>query len=177
MLFEFDTYYIDSVHEKYAWRICDFCTINAERLQRFFPNTLEQNRTPDLSRYFVERKLKAFSNKEEYLFVLKEKKDHTLIGLLYVKEVDWIKKQSELAYCIGYQYEGNGYMTESVSMVSDWALKELQLQHLQIIVHRSNIGSVRVAEKCGYIWTRTLEKKFAPPRESLLDMELYERHA
>lgn len=174
MLFESDTYYIDPIHEKYAWRLCDFCTINTKRLQRFFPNTLEQNLTPDLSRYFVERKVRLFDIKKEFLFVLKEKKNHTLIGLVYVKELDWAKKQAEIAYCIGYQYEGKGLTTEAVSKTSNWALKKLQLKTLQIIVHKSNIGSIRVAEKCDYIWKKTLPKEFAPPNEKPLDMELYE---
>ena len=174
MLFDLETYYITPIHDKYAWRICDFCTVNAERLARFFPKTLEENLTPDLSRYFVERKVRAFHKKTEFLFVLKEKEHHTLIGLIYVKEVDWAKRQAELAYCIGYSYEGRGFTTEAVSLLTDWALKELQMKTLQIIVHKSNTASIRVAEKCGYIWKETLPKKFAPPHEEPLDMELYE---
>ncbi len=174
MFLEFKDYYIDTIHEKYAWRICDFCTINEDRLQRFFPKTLEQNLTPDLSKYFVERKIKEFEAKEEFLFVLKEKENYALIGLIYLKELDWEKKQGELAYCIGYQVEGLGYMTESVQAISKWALDELKLKTLQIISHKDNAGSVRVAEKCGYIWKRTLLKEHTPPNSEPLDMELFE---
>lgn len=174
MFVEFEDYYIDAIHEKYAWRICDFCTINAERLQRFFPRTLEQNLTPDLSKYFVEQKIKEFQAKEEFLFVLKEKENHTLIGLIYLKELDWEKKQGELAYAIGYQAEGKGYITETVQAISKWASEELQLKTLQIIAHKSNIGSVRVARKCGYIWKTVLIGEHTPPNEAPLDMELYE---
>lgn len=167
-------FYIEPIHEKYAWRICDFCVTNTERLQRFFPGTLKQNLTPDLSQYFVEQKAKEFQAKEEFLFVLKEKENHTLIGLIYLKEVDWDKKQGELAYAIGYQAEGKGYMTKTVKAVSEWALNELHLKTLQIITHKSNTGSVRVAEKCGYIWKNVLISEHTPPNEEPLDMELYE---
>ena len=176
MFLEFEDFYIDAIHEKYAWLICDFCAINAERLQRFFPKTLEQNLTPDLSKYFVERKLKEFQSKEEFLFVLKEKENHSIIGLIYLKELDWDKKQGELAYAVGYQAEGKGYMTETVKAISNWALKELQLKTLQIITHKSNIGSVRVAEKCGFTWQKVLPAEHTPPGENPLDMELYERY-
>lgn len=174
MFLEFEDYYIDAIHEKYAWRICDFCTINADRLQRFFPKTLEQNLTPDLSKYFVERKIKEFAAKEEFLFVLKEKDNHTLIGLVYLKNLDWNKKQGELAYCIGYQVEGKGYMTQTIKTITEWALKELELKTLQIITHKTNAASVRVAEKCGYIWKKVLSGAHTPPGEAPLDMELYE---
>lgn len=169
--------YIEPIHEKYAWRICDFCTINSERLKRFFPGTLKQNLTPDLSKHFVETKLKEFQAKKEFLFVLKEKENHTVIGLLYLKELDWEKKQGELAYAIGYQVEGKGYMTEAVKAISDWAFKEQQLKTLQIIAHKTNTGSVRVAEKCGFTWQKVLLAAHTPPNELPLDMELYEKYA
>ena len=174
---ELENYYIEAIHEKYAWRLCDFCTINAERLQRYFPKTLEQNLTPDLSKYFVERKIRAFANKEEFLFILKEKKNHTLIGLIYLKELDWDKKQGELAYALDYKVEGKGYMTETVKTISNWAFKQHQLKSLQIIVHNSNTGSIRVAEKAGFTWQKVLIGEHTPPGENPLDMELYELYA
>jgi len=174
---EFEDFYLEAIHEKYAWRLCDFCTINNTRLQRFFPKTLEQNSTPDLSKYFVERKLKEFNAKEEFLFVLKEKENHTLIGLIYLKELDWEKKQGELAYAIGYQVEGKGYMTETVKVISDWAFNEHKLKILQIIVHIENKGSIRVAEKAGFTWQKVLMAAHTPPGENPLDMELYELYA
>ncbi len=177
MFLEFKEYYLDSIHEKYAWRICDFCSINEERLKRFFPKTLEENLTPDLSKYFVERKINAFEAKEEFLFVLKEKNNHTIIGLIYLKALDWQKKQGELAYAISYQAEGKGYMTETINALSKWALEDLKLKTLQIITHKSNIGSIRVAEKCGFMWRKILLAEHTPPGENPLDMELYERYA
>lgn len=174
MLFEFDSYYLDEIREKYAWRICDFCTINADRIKRYFPKTVEQNSTPNLSKYFVERKVKEFEAKEEFLFILKGKENRSIIGLIYLKELDWEKKQAELAYCIDYKVEGKGHMTEVVKAISRWAFEVQHLKTLQIIVHRSNVGSIRVAEKCDYLWQKTLRKEHKPPNEAPLDMELYE---
>lgn len=174
MFLEFEDYYIDTIHEKYAWRICDFCTVNTDRLKRFFPKTLEQNLTPDLSKYFVERKIKEFATKEEFLFVLKEKENHTVIGMIFIKELDWEKKQGELAYAVGYQVEGKGYMTETVKALSNWAFTEHQFKTLQIISHKTNAGSIRVAEKSGFTWQKVLIAEHTPSGENPLDMELYE---
>lgn len=174
MIPSLENLYIEPIHEKYAWRICDFCTVNADRLKRFFPKTLEQNLTPDLSTYFVETKVKEFNAKEEFLFVLKEKENHTVVGLVFIKELDWEKKQGELAYAIGYQVEGKGYMTESVKAISNWAYTEHQFKTLQIISHKTNTGSIRVAEKSGFIWQKKLIAEHTPPGEMPLDMELYE---
>ncbi len=174
MIFDFEKYYIEPIAEKDAWKLCDFITINSDRLKVYFPKTLEQNLTPDLSKFFVEKKVKQFNAKEEFLFKLKEKEQRTIIGLVYIKELDWDKKQAELAYCIGYQYEGKGWTTQTIEALSEYALTNLGLQNLQIIVHETNIGSVTVAKKCGYIWKRTLLKEHTPPNSEPLDMELFE---
>ncbi len=175
MHWDFENYYIEPIAEKDAWKLCDFIISNAERLKRFFPKTLEQNLTPDLSRIFVAKKVKELNAKEEFLFKLKEKKNRTIIGLVYIKELDWDKKQAELAYCIAYQFEGMGFITNSVEVLSDYAFDTLGLKTLQIIVHKTNPGSIKVAEKCGYTWQQTLLKEHTPLGENALDMELYER--
>jgi ribosomal-protein-alanine N-acetyltransferase len=174
MLFDFDAYFVEPIAEKDAWKLCDFSSANSERLKRYFPKTLEQNLTPDLSRNFVSKKVKQFQEKEEFLFKLKEKEGRTIIGLVYIKEIDWNKRQAELAYCIGYQYEGKGWATQSVKALSNFASSTLGLRTLRIITHKSNLGSIKIAENCGYTWVRTLQKEHRPPGEDALDMELYE---
>ncbi len=174
MIATFTNYTIEPIHEKYAWRICDLMVANSDRLKRYFPRTLEQNLNPELSKIFVADKVRQFDRKEEFLFVLKEKENRTVIGLVYIKELDWNAKQAELAFCIGYQYEGKGWMTEAVKTLSGYALDELGLKTLQIIAHKTNLGSIKVAQKCDYLWKRTLKKEHTPPGEEPLDMELYE---
>ena len=53
---------------------------------------------------------------------------------------------------------------------------QLQLNTLQIIVHKDNIGSVKVAKNTNFKWIKTLKNEFTPNGEKPLDMELYELH-
>ncbi|MEM9142918.1 MAG: GNAT family N-acetyltransferase [Bacteroidota bacterium] len=176
MTLDFEEYFISPIAEKDAWKLCDFVVANETRLKRFFPKTLEANLTPDLSNYFTAKKTKQFLNREEFLFKLEHRELRTIIGLVYIKELDWDKKQGELAYCIGYQYEGKGWTTQSVCALAGYTITDLGLKSLQIITHKSNIGSVKVAQNCGFVWQKTLKQAFTPPRETALDMELYEFH-
>ncbi|MDT7832915.1 GNAT family protein [Flavobacteriaceae bacterium S356] len=157
-----------------AWKVCNFAVANEHRMKRYFPITLEQNLTPDLSRRFTTLKSKEFANNEEYLFVAKPKDGKSIVALVYIKELDWDKKQGEFAYCVDYNWEGKGITTQMVRALSNYAFQQLDLEVLQIIVHKENTGSVRVAEKCNFIWQRTLKNEYTPPGESPLDMELYE---
>ncbi len=167
-------YNIDEISKDYATSIHRLMVSNTKRFKRYFPKTLEQNLTIELAQLFTAKKVLEFINKEEFLFVIKEDETSKVVGLVYIKELDWDKKQGEFAYCIDSKYGGKGLISKVVDKLSTYAFKILGLKTLQIIVHKDNVGSVKVAKKCNYIWQRTLLKEYTPPNEPPLDMELYE---
>lgn len=177
MAVQFDGFEINPVHHGDAWKICDLMVTNADRFKRYFPKTLEQNLSPTLSQLFVEKKVKQFENKEEFLFTLKHSETRKLAGLIYIKELDWDKKQGEFAYCIDYTFKGQGLMSKAIEQLSKHAFEGLGLEILQIIVNKDNLGSVEVATTNGFEWQQTNLKGFTPPGEQPLDMELYELYA
>ncbi len=174
MLLDIDSFYIEPIQTVDAWGICNFVIANEDRLKRYFPKTLRENLTPDLSKIFANKKAKQFSLKEEFLFVIKEKVSKAIAGLIYIKDLNNHKKQGEFAYCIGYPFEGQGVTTRSVNALSDYAFNNLNLNTLKIIVHKDNKASIRVAENCNFTWKKTLKNEFTPTGESAIDMELYE---
>ena len=157
-----------------AWKLCDFVCANESHLKRYFPKTLQQNLTPALAEIFTEKKVKAFKNRTEFLFTLKNKLTREFLGLIYIKKLDWDKKQGEFAYCIDYRFAGNGITSRSVAALSDYAFKDLGIDTLQIIAHKDHIASIKVAKKNHFKWISTLKKSYTPPSEHPLDMELFE---
>jgi len=174
MIAKFEGFEISAIREGDAWKICDLMVANADRFKHYFPGTLEANLNPTLSQLFVDNKIKAFQNKEEFLFTLKHSKTRELAGLIYIKEIDLDKQQGEFAYCIGYTFEGKGLTSKTVKLLSHYAFESLGLSTLQIIAHKDNVPSVKVALNNGFKWQKTLENEFTPTGESPLDMELYE---
>lgn len=174
MIAKFNAFEINPIHGGDTWKICDLMIANADRFKSYFPGTLAQNLNPTLSQQFVETKLKQFESKEEFLFTLKHSETRELVGLIYIKELDWDLKQGEFAYCIGYTSEGQGLTSKAVNLLSEYAFNNLGLETLQIIAHKDNLGSVNVATKNNFIWQKTLANEFTPVGRSPLDMELYE---
>ncbi len=174
MIAQFDGFEINQIHSGDIWKICNLMVANADRLKRYFPNTLEQNLNPTLSKLYVENKVKEFEQKQEFIFTLKQTETRKLAGIIGVKELDWNNKKGEFSYCIDYNFEGQGLTSKSVKSLSDYAFETLGLKTLQIITYKDNIPSVKVAEKCGYKWIKTLRNEFTPLGEHPLDMELYE---
>tara|TARA_R110002049_G_scaffold118077_7_gene272036 strand:+ start:2188 stop:2745 length:558 start_codon:yes stop_codon:yes gene_type:complete len=175
MVAKFNDFEINPIHKGDAWKVCDLCVANADRLKRYFPKTLEQNLNPTLSQLFVEKMVKQFEDKETFLFTLKHSETRELAGLIYIKELDWNIKQGEFAYCIGYPFEGQGLMSKAIDKLSQHAFTNLGLETLQIIAHKDNLPSVKVALNNDFKWIKTLINEFTPIGEQPLDMELYEQ--
>lgn len=174
MTLRFNDFEISPVHQGDAWKICDFCVANSDRLKRYFPKTLEQNLNPTLSQLFVDKKVKQFRNNEEFLFTLKHSENRKLVGLIYIKELNWDAKQGEYAYCIDYTQKGKGLMSNAISELNRFAFNELGLETIQIIAHKDNLSSIKVARNNNFEWQKTLKNEFTPIGENPLDMELYE---
>jgi ribosomal-protein-alanine N-acetyltransferase len=174
MILTFDDFEINPIHEGDAWNICDLMVVNSDRFKHYFPGTLKENLNPTLSRLFVAQKTKQFSGKEEFLFTLKHSKTRKLIGIIYIKALDWSIKQGEFAYYIDYNFKGNGIISKAVNVLSKYAFNTLGLEILQIIVHKENVPSATVALNNNFHWKKTLEKEFTPHGRPALDMELYE---
>lgn len=176
MILKFDDFEINAVHNGDAWKLCNFMIVNTDRLKRYFPGTLAQNLNPTLSQLFVEEKLKKIQNKEEFLFTIKHSETRELAGVIYIKELDWDKKQGEFAYCISYTFKGQGLTSKAIKELSKYAFNDLGLETLQIIAHKDNLPSVNVALNTKFTWQKTLKNEFTPTGEQPLDMELYELH-
>jgi ribosomal-protein-alanine N-acetyltransferase len=173
-MYNIKAFHIAPLDDKDAKSLNELMVSNAERFKRYFPKTLSSNLTlEDSERYIIDKTLELQSH-ECYTFAIKEKTTENIAGLIIVKKIDFETRQAELAYGIGSQYEGNGLVTSAVKEVSDFAFNELNLNTLQIISHKTNLGSVKVAVKSGFVWQRTLTDEFTPTDELPLDMELYE---
>ncbi|WP_242131094.1 GNAT family N-acetyltransferase [Aestuariivivens marinum] len=174
MLLRFENYYIVPIQIKDAYPIYDFVIDNEDRLKRYFPLTLKKNLTPELSKIFVKKKVRKFQKNKEFLFTINENNIKELLGLIYLKALDWKNKHGELAYCIGHQFEGKGITTKAITVLTNYIFSKFDLRTLKIIVHKTNLPSILVAKNCHFTWIKTLKNEHTPPGEKPLDMELYE---
>ena len=167
-------YIIDQLKSTDATRLHLFLLDNTARFSKFFPLTLSSNETIEKSVAYIEEKKDEIERKINFTFAIKELDSQKIAGLIIIKKIDWVDRIGELAYCIGIDFEGKGLVKKAVKAISGFAYNELDLKILQIIAHKTNVGSVKVAQNCDFIWKRTLLNEFTPTGESPLDMELYE---
>ena len=84
-----------------------------------------------------------------YAIWMIELKDGSHIGELCFKglSADGI---AEIGYGISEEYQNNGYATEAVSAVLEWAFSHSEIAAVEAETDTDNIASRRVLEKCGF---------------------------
>ena len=169
-----EDFIIDPLKSTDANQLFQFMEDNNERLQRYFPVTLSSNATLEKTTEYIVIKNKEIVEKSNFTFAIRNKISEEIAGLMIIKKINWDKKQGELAYCISSEYEKKGVTTFAVKQMSQFAFNKLRLKTLQIISHKTNFGSIKVAENNRFVWQRTVVNEFTPMNEKPLDMELYE---
>ncbi len=90
------------------------------------------------------------ANKAGHAVFLITLRDGTIVGACGTVSED---ETPELGYWLGVPYWGNGYATEALHAVVDYAFTDLGHEALQAGARVTNPASRRVLEKCGFQWT------------------------
>jgi len=168
-----ENFILNQLNETDVNQLYQFILDNSDRLKLYFPITLSSNSTAEKTKDYIAIKTKEIEEKTNFTFAIRDE-NRQIIGLIIIKKMDWDKKQGEFAYCIDAQFEGKGVTSFAIKEMTKFAFEDLGLKTLQIIAHKTNFGSIKVALKNGFIWQSTLENEFTPMNEAPLDMELYE---
>lgn len=96
-------------------------------------------------------------NTESFAIVLKETYEPIgCIGLVPngLEHLSSTMSGREIGYWIGYKYWGMGLVTEALTALIKYCRDTLHIDSLLITTDSRNIGSQRVAEKCGFKYDR-----------------------
>lgn len=168
------SFYIAPLQLEDAKLLHEFMMANVKRFIEYLPYTLAKNLKVEGSKAYIVAQQEKSEHKSEYTFTVKETTTNTIIGLILLKDIDWKNSTGDFAYCIDGDKENKGIMSSTISQFSHYAFTTLNLKTLQIVTHKDNIASVKVATNCGFIWKGTLKNEYATPNASTIDMELYE---
>ncbi|NCO64319.1 MAG: GNAT family N-acetyltransferase [Flavobacteriales bacterium] len=174
MNYSSNSFFIEPLKFEDALNLNKLLVSNTERFKLYLPKTLSENRTLESTKSYIAKREAAMLSKQEYTFTIKDNITKSIAGLIILKAIDWNEKKAEFAYCMGKKFEAKGWMSEAIQAASKFAFKELKLKKLQIISHKSNLASIKIAERNNYVWVKTLKKEFTPVGSESLDMELYE---
>jgi RimJ/RimL family protein N-acetyltransferase len=106
----------------------------------------------DAEAYIASSAADAAAGRAAHLLAV-DASDGRLLGSFGVMELDREPGYGEIGYWVAAHARGRGVATRAVRMLADWARDELGLTTIEILPHRDNAASRRVAEKAGFRYT------------------------
>lgn len=83
----------------------------------------------------------------------------TVMGVCGLQQADVSNRCIQLGYWLGQAYTGRGYATRAARLAVNYALGELELHRVEILVSAHNQPSQRVAERLGGRLEATLKER------------------
>ncbi|HEY8889319.1 MAG TPA: GNAT family protein [Clostridium sp.] len=134
-----------------AEALLDLQLRNGEVFQKYSPTFSDDFYTLDSKRNFISNSIKQSEEGTEYSFGIYIKDNGKLIGGVDLFQIIRGPLQScVVGYCLDKQYNGNGYVTEAVSLAIEFGFNSIKLHRIEAGVMPGHIASMRVLEKVGF---------------------------
>lgn len=82
---------------------------------------------------------------------LARKSDRVVVGSADFKDVPNEEAQVEIGYGLGKDFEHNGYMTEAVQAMCNWAIAQDNVSHVIAETEIDNLQSQNILKRCGFV--------------------------
>lgn len=112
--------------------------------------------TAEETETYMREKAAHFALRTDLVFQLFLRSSGEFIGATGLHRMDWSVPRFEIGYWLRTSRSGEGYMTEAVRGLTDFAVTHLHPRRLEIRMDHENAASRRVAERSGYPLEATL---------------------
>ena len=127
--------------------------MNNEEIRRYF------SIYPTSDTRAKERLDLLYKDGKHIIFGVALNSDNTLIGLVGLKDINYINQSAEFYVIIGNPAAwGKGYATEATKLMVRYGFMELNLNRIQTQDIEENIGGWRADEKAGFKYEGTLRQ-------------------
>lgn len=106
--------------------------------------------TDQAAEVLMRRRGVSFAQRFELPLYTFDRGSGALVGECGLYGIDWALPKFGLGYWCRSTRTGEGLTAEAVAAVTEWAFAELGAVRVELGCFESNIGSRRIAEKCGF---------------------------
>jgi ribosomal-protein-serine acetyltransferase len=151
-----------------------FGTINSQReyLGKWLPFVEFTHRVEDSESY-----VRSVTEAPDYCFehVFAIRKQNVFAGLIGFKDTDRLNKKTEIGYWLSVKFQKQGIITQSVSMLCQFAFNELGLNRVQIKCAVGNNPSRNVPLRLGFTFKGIERQGELLTGNIFADLEIYSK--
>jgi RimJ/RimL family protein N-acetyltransferase len=84
-------------------------------------------------------------------FAIEDAETGEFLGIAGLVAIEREANQGEIGYVVAREARGRGFASRALRLVTDYALGDVGLDRVQLLIASGNTPSLRVAERCGYL--------------------------
>jgi RimJ/RimL family protein N-acetyltransferase len=148
---------------------------NRSRLEDFFAGTVSKTKTLHDTINYCKEIQQRIEEKSYFPYMITDLNTNKFIGLVDVKNIDWNVPKAELGSFIDTNYESQGIVTKSASLVVNYIVEEFKFIKLLCRANSRNKGSIAVILKSGFELEGTIRKDYRTTKGEVVDLNYYGR--
>jgi RimJ/RimL family protein N-acetyltransferase len=82
------------------------------------------------------------------------------LGMAAVIEFSRESSQGEIGYILAPAARGRGVASGALRLLSDWAIRDIGLERVELRISANNLASIAVAKRCGFVYEGTLRSLY-----------------
>lgn len=118
------------------------CTYKAERMEGFFLEIVK-------GQFRITEKDPGNYMWHSFWFLIR-KSDRVVVGTADFKDTPNEDNEVEIGYGLGNAFEHNGYMTEAVKAMCEWAMQQQGVSHVIAETALDSFASQKILQSCGF---------------------------
>lgn len=148
--------YLRLISEKDA--TAEYCNwLNDKEVGQYTEVRFERHNLKKLRQYIKD----ALNNRSTLFFAIVRKDQNKFIGTIKLGRIYWQHGFGTLALMIGDKESwGKGFATEAVNLLTDYAFQQLKLRKIIAGIYETNVASLKLFQKVGYLEEGRQEKQY-----------------
>ncbi len=130
-------------------------TMSIDELKQWLPFA-QNEQTPEQTEINMREAHIRFLKREDLRLLIFHKETGQLVGSTGLHRMDWEIPKFEIGYWIATRFSGNGYMTEAIARLTEFAFTELNAKRVEIRCDAANLKSRAIPERLNFELEGTL---------------------
>ncbi|UQZ34882.1 GNAT family N-acetyltransferase [Paenibacillus sp. PK3_47] len=131
--------------------------------------------TLEESEVSIRRSRLEFLERSDLRLLLYNKETGQLVGSSGLHRINWQSRRFEIGYWVRTSCSRQGYITEAVEAITNYAINELQANRIEIRCDSRNTSSARVAERSGFTLEGILRNEACDTEGNLRDTMIFSK--
>jgi RimJ/RimL family protein N-acetyltransferase len=158
--------------DDHAPALWDAVDASREHLKPWMPWVHDHN-SAEFAREYVRRMQAKWILREDMPMGIWRKEDNQLLGASGLHRIDWAIPAMEIGYWLRPDAQGNGYVTEAVNLITQFAFRHLLAERVTIRCNSKNLRSAAVPRRAGFVHEATMRHERRDAEGHLGDTELF----